>query len=1101
MLEEPRPATPALRALLTGGDKLQHGARHDFPCPLVNHYGPTEATVVTTWGGVPAEAGGGVAPSIGRPIANTDVYLLDRHLQPVPVGVPGELCIGGVSLARGYVNRPELTAESFIPDPVSDLPGRRVYRTGDVARYRPDGSLEFLGRLDDQVKIRGFRVEIGEIETALASHAAVDQSAVVAVDEDAGTKRLVAYVVPNPHYQGPEAASAPTLAQAEYVSRWQILFDETYGRPLPRRDPAFDITGWHESYTGRPLPEEEMREWVDRTTERVLTLGPERVLEIGCGTGLLLWRIAPACRQYVATDFSEAALRDLDANLKASGEAFAHVTLRQQAADDFGGIEAGTFDTIILNSVVQYFPSIDYLVRVLEQAATALAPGGSIFVGDVRNFSLLETLHASVQLHQAPPGLAFAQYRDRVRRHQADDKELLIHPEFFLRLRERVPRIRESVVLLKRGRYHNELTRFRYDAILHVAAGRATPVTPTRLDWERERLTAPAVRGWLTEHAPDVLVLADVLNLRVHAEVAGASWLASREPPATADDLRRFLRDAPPAGIDPEDLCAVTGELPYDVQITWPSSGSPDRFDAIFRKTDPGLALPLRPLVLARAEPSVGLKAWRSYANNPLWSQARGIPSVLGRFLRSQLPEHMVPSAFIVLDTLPLTRHGKVDRQALMLLRQGPPELETGFAAPRTPTEDLLAGIWAEVLGRERVGIHDDFFELGGHSLLATQLISRMRAALGMEVPLRRLFEEPTIARLAAAVDGARATGPRWPSPPVLPVSRDRELPAPPIGPVPRAGRIPLSFGQERLWVLDQLLPGQAVYNVPAVLRVAGAVSESALGQSFDEVLRRHEVLRTTFSVVEGGPVQAIAPSLSLPVAVVDLGGLPEPEREAELSRLIAEETARPFDLARGPLLRVSLLRLCDAESVLVLVLHHIVVDAWSMGNLVRELTTCYEAFSHGGEPALPELPVQYADFAHWQREWLRGEVLEAELAYWRRQLADLPVLGLSTDRPRPAVQTYRGSQEGFRLSRSLSGSLHALSRRSGVTLFMTLLAGFQTLLSRYTGQDTIVVGTPIASRGQVEIEGLIGFFLNTIVLRGDLAGNPTFRELARAHA
>ena len=421
----------------------------------------------------------------------------------------------------------------------------------------------------------------------------------------------------------------------------------------------------------------------------------------------------------------------------------------------------------------------------------------------------------------------------------------------------------------------------------------------------------------------------------------------------------------------------------------------------------------------------------------------------------------MLPAVFVTLDALPLTANGKVDRQALPAPSDARPELVARLVLPRTPVEEQLAGIWSELLGIETLGVHDDFFELGGHSLLATQLMSRVREALLVDLPLRALFERPTIAGLAEVVRQGR-----------------RGRTAPPIEPVPRAGAIPLSFGQERLWVLDQLLPGQAVYNVPAVLRVAGAVSERALGRSFDEVLRRHEVLRTTFSVVEDGPVQVIAPALSLPIAMVDLSGLPEPLREAELSRLIAEETARPFDLAHGPLVRVSLLRLCDAESVLVLILHHIVADAWSMGILVRELTACYEAFSHGREPVLPELPVQYADFAHWQREWLRSGVLEAELAYWRRQLADLPVLELSTDRARPAVQTYRGSQEWFRLSPKPvrvaprpepALRRHALHDAAGGACRPCCLA------TRV--RTTIVVGTPIANRGQVEIEGLIGFF------------------------
>ncbi|MFQ5794231.1 MAG: amino acid adenylation domain-containing protein, partial [Candidatus Bipolaricaulia bacterium] len=307
----------------------------------------------------------------------------------------------------------------------------------------------------------------------------------------------------------------------------------------------------------------------------------------------------------------------------------------------------------------------------------------------------------------------------------------------------------------------------------------------------------------------------------------------------------------------------------------------------------------------------------------------------------------------------------------------------------------------------------------------------------------------------------------------------------------------PLSFGQERLWFLDQLDPSHPVYNESGAIRLQGSVNLAALEQSLNEIVRRHEVLRTTFATVDGQPVQVIAPALTLSLPVVDLRELPEAEQEAEVRRRVTEEAQRPFDLARGPLMRVTLLRLGKRDHVLLLTIHHIVCDGWSIGILVRELAMLYKAFSTGNPSPLPELPIQYADFAHWQREWLQGEVLESQLSYWKQQLGDdPPVLQLPTDRPRPPVQTFRGATQFFELPKALYESLKALSRREDVTLFMTLLAVFQALLSRYSGQEDIIVGTPIAGRTRAELEALIGFFVNTLVLRSDLSGDPSFREL-----
>jgi len=313
----------------------------------------------------------------------------------------------------------------------------------------------------------------------------------------------------------------------------------------------------------------------------------------------------------------------------------------------------------------------------------------------------------------------------------------------------------------------------------------------------------------------------------------------------------------------------------------------------------------------------------------------------------------------------------------------------------------------------------------------------------------------------------------------------------------PDNGPAPLSFGQQRLWFLDQLMPGSA-YNSPGAFRIESSIDVALAERIVNEIVRRHEVLRTTFRSIEGQPVQVIAPVLNLPVGVVDLGHLPEPKREAEVRRLAAEEAQRPFDLAQGPLLRVTLLRLSDHEHVFLVTMHHIISDGWSIGVFIREAVALYGAFSNGAPSPLPELPIQYADFAVWQREWLQGEVLDSQLGYWRQQLADISVLQLLTDRLRPAVQTSRGKRQSVTLSKALSEALKALSRQEGTTLFMTLLAAFKILLHRYTSQDDLVVGTPIANRNRLEIEGLIGFFVNTLVLRTDLAGNPSFRELLR---
>jgi acyl carrier protein len=459
-------------------------------------------------------------------------------------------------------------------------------------------------------------------------------------------------------------------------------------------------------------------------------------------------------------------------------------------------------------------------------------------------------------------------------------------------------------------------------------------------------------------------------------------------------------------------------------------------------------------------------------------------PAGLRDRLSGRLPEYMVPSAYVLLERLPLSANGKLDRRALPAPEKGS---GAAYVAPRTATEEVLAGIWAEVLGLERAGVEENFFELGGHSLLATQVVSRARQAFGVEVPLRTLFEAPTVAALAGCVEELRSAG---------------AAVAPPIERVPRTGPLPLSFAQQRLWFIDRLEPGSPAYNIPFPLRLRGRLGAAALGAALTEVVARHEALRTVFDVADGAPVQVVLAAGEHPLPRVDLRHLPATRAEAEVRRLAAADARRPFDLARGPLLRTALVQLAGDDHALLASMHHVVSDGWSMQVLTREISALYAAFRRGEEPRLPELPVQYADFAVWQRAWMSGETLEGQIGYWKEKLGGAPpLLEIPTDRPRAPGLSPRAGTRRLALPAGVAQALRGLSRREGATLFMTLLAGFQGLLSRYAGQDDVVVGTPIAGRNRRETEGLIGFFVNMLALRADLSGDPQLDGAAGAGA
>jgi amino acid adenylation domain-containing protein len=485
-------------------------------------------------------------------------------------------------------------------------------------------------------------------------------------------------------------------------------------------------------------------------------------------------------------------------------------------------------------------------------------------------------------------------------------------------------------------------------------------------------------------------------------------------------------------------------------------------------------------VVLAR-EDTPGDKRLVAYV---VAEEGRGLTAgQLRDHLKATLPGYMVPAFFKLLDGLPLTPGGKVDRHALPPPDQGRPELDEEFVGPRTDLEKRLAKLWSEVLELEGIGVHDNFFELGGDSLRAAQLLARVRAEFQVEVSALAIFSSPTVAELAQSVEAAGEAGEASRLPPIRPVPRDRPL--------------PVSFPQQVVWLLGQMTVENLAYSTQLSVRLTGKLDKAALDAALTEIVRRHEIFRTTFETFESQPAQMIQPPWRVCVPVTDIGSIPADRREAEAERLVQEECLRPFDIKRLPLIRWSLLRLSEEDHVLIQVEHHLVHDGWSLALLMRELKTLYEAFCQNRPSPLPELPIQFADYAAWQRQWLRGEVLEGLLAFWKKRLAGCPpLLELPSDRPRPKVQSFRGAALLVELPPPLCKALRSLSRRRGVTLFMTMLAAFETLLCRYTGQDDLVIGSSVANRRLSETEQLIGMIVNTVVLRTDLSGNPSFLQL-----
>ncbi|MCV7360727.1 amino acid adenylation domain-containing protein, partial [Mycolicibacterium neworleansense] len=1045
-----------LKTLVTGGEAC--------PAELVaawapgrrmfNAYGPTEVTIWATWSALSA----GQPVRIGAPVPGTSALVLDARLNPAPVGVVGELYLAGPVLARGYVGRPDLTADRFVANPFG-APGTRLYRTGDLVRWTSNGSLEYFGRADAQVKLRGQRLELGEIENTLLACPQVSRAAAAVYHNDAAD-HLVAYVALE------RVSSADH--DAEVVDQWQTVYDELYDADIEVSDFGSDFRGWNSSYTSEPIPLDQMEEWRSGAVERILALRPQRVLELGVGSGLVLSQVAPKCLEYWGTDFSAPTIRTLESAV--AGQPWGdRVRLRVQPADVVDGLPNGYFDTIIINSVIQYFPNAVYLTEVIDHAVELLAPGGTLFVGDVRNHSLQGAFQTGIALARSGSDADTDEIRQRVQRAIIGEPELLLAPEFFTMWAAGHPSVGGIGIQVKRGEADNELTRYRYDVAVHKSAAGVRSLAGAPIwDWS-DCAGLNGLRAELTAQRPPAVRVSAIPRAGVIADVIIEHALA--EGHSVADALAEAEIVANPANtVTPERLYQLGESAGYQVVVTW--GAQPGTVDAVFIAAGDEEIPVLTDLYL----PPAGSHKRSAYVNDP---DANSKVSEVRQWLAARLPEYMVPSQIVVLEEFPLTSSGKIDRRAL----PEPVFAAATFRSPQTPSEKTVAEVFAEVLGLDRVGLDDDFFALGGDSLIAIRVSARLQLALGKDVPVRYLFDAPTVGRLAATLD-----------------RQQDEAVRPPLQVMPRPQTIPLSYAQQRLWFFDQLNGPSPVYNLAVGLRLTGDLDPVALGQALGDVVGRHESLRTIFTLAGEVPQQSVVPAESARMQwqVVDAVGWPA-DRLVEAAGAVARH---PFDLSAELPLKATLFRVAEREHVLVAVVHHIAADGWSVTPLVADLGAAYAARSAGGAPEWLPLPVQYADYTLWQREYL-GDLadpdsrISGQLAYWEQALAGLPErLELPTDRPYPPVADYCGASLEVDWPAELQLRIARVAREQNATSFMVVQAGLALLLSKLSMSSDVAVGISIAGRNDPALDSLVGFFVNTLVLRVDFAGDPTIGEL-----
>jgi len=744
-------------SIVVGGEQLlaSHVAAFRSHAPnitIFNEYGPTEATVGCAVQALSADSPTRGPIAIGRPTPNTKLYILDKRLAPVPIGVTGELYIGGPQLALGYLNRPELTKERFIPDPFCSEPQARLYRTGDLARYRPDGVIDYLGRIDQQVKVRGYRIELGEIEAVLESAPEVERAVVITRGDTAETRALAAFVVPA-QLAAPGAGGSDNEQKEAWKRKWDALY-AAGAQAVAEAGGELDDLVLLRQLSDKAGYEAEVQEGLDATFARLLELGLGKVWAIGCGTGAELLRLAPHCGSIHGTDYAEGGIREIERLLATPKyAALRNVTASVRDADDFRGVEAGAYDSIIINSVCQYFPDGAYFRRVLAGALRAVRSGGTVFIGDVQSYALLEAHHTHDQLERSPLESSAAELAQLVRRRVQTEDELVVDPAFFHALAAETAALGWVEVQLRRGHIQNETTRFHYDVWLHVGP-RAQTVNGAWLDWQSSGWSSAAdIEQAIKADRPEMLCVSNIPNWRNAMHVAAARAVREADQRGLRDvrALRGAL-ESERSGVDPEAIWAIGEAMGYSVELRWSADAS-GGFDAILHRTNGNT-----PRVAWRAEVAATNGApWVSqHANEPAKKHAaRKLSDKLRTHLRERLPAYMVPASFTVVDALPLTHNGKVDIAKLSAhgdLAGRAAALEVTL--PSSQTEIAVARVWCEVLGLERLGVNQNFFELGGHSLLGIQIIVRLRELCALsELSLSSLFSTPTVASLSEKIE------------------------------------------------------------------------------------------------------------------------------------------------------------------------------------------------------------------------------------------------------------------------------------------------------------------------------------------------------------
>jgi amino acid adenylation domain-containing protein len=1204
-----RKVPPSLRTVIFGGEALDvpgllpwFDMFGDKRPQLVNMYGITETTVhVTSCTLRREDAQAGRGSVIGRPLPHLSVYVLDAYGQPVPIGVRGELYVGGESVARGYLNRPELTAQRFLQNPFG--PGK-IYRSGDLGRWLPSGELAYLGRADNQVKVRGFRIELGEIEAALKGHKNVREAIVLARQDRDAESQLIAYVVLGdvvtwpelraflatrlPDYMLPaamvELERLPLTAHGK-LDRTALQTPDYRATGVPFSEPETDaeriLAGvWQEvleiNRVGRDdnffhLGGDSLRsiEVRARARKRGLDVPLQAIFRNQTLRGLAAVAGRSPDDPHPLAPFALVDSRDL-ADLNPDAEN-AYPLSRLQAGLHYHSEEGADY-TVYLNSL-RIRCRFDFAaLREAVNAMTARHPimrtsfdfsfqeplqivhrcaEVAITVDDIRDLALDEDrekriirwldseLHRRFDWSQAP----LFRFHVHVRSNQEFQltmsdacldgwsvgtllTELLAH--YFARIDgKKPPELPElrfgycDFIALERQAIANEESKRFWDDLVDHADFAPLFKQPSHDDNEPHRvrridLPIPHdVAAGLKTLADSLSVSVKHVLLAVHLKALG--HLTGSITPVTGllangrlevEGGERIV--APFVNLVPfcldlsagtfADLCrrtfiAESELLPhrrYPIAALKKRRGGRDLFDTVFNFTHFHVYRRLRALsgdildatgnentyfpltVQANMNEDTGALglAFDYKTSDFSTDRVRDIATVYERVLEkmARWPEQGHETSLVELPALPLTNHDKIDRKALPMPGQERPDNGKPFTPPATELEKKLAAIWQEILGLDRIGRNDNFFHLGGDSLSATRLIARVRHRLKVDLALRALFEARTLCEFADRVQAVKP-----------------ERSGPEVEPLQQTGPIPLSFAQRRLWFLEQL-GASAAYHIPIAIMLEGMLDRGALVLALNEIALRHETLRTTFELQKGDPVQVIHAQVDLALIDCDLRSGAD-----RLASLLAEDARIPFDLTRGPLWRAKLFQLDQEEHVLAVTFHHIIADGWSLDVFLRELAALYTAFRQGTPSPLLPLQAQYGGFAIWQHQHLQ---LDSQLVFWKSELSGLERCDLAADRPRPELPSHRGARVSISLDEALVHELRALSHNHGATLFMTLLAAWQTLLHRSGAGDDIAVGTPIAGRQREELEPLIGFFVNTLVLRADFSADPTFADL-----